>query len=1211
VFLLIGCEIIMTLAGLLIAGCVAVVGDQPAEELPPAAFRKVEYESDIRPIFAASCLGCHGAKKQKGGLALHRKATALAGGDDGPVILPGKSAESRLIRYVGRLDDDHPMPPEGVGKPLTPEQVGLLRAWIDQGTDWPDDSKSASETSDHWSFRRPIRPEPPEVDEPLWARNSIDRFVATRLAREGLKPSPEANRTTLVRRLSLDLIGLPPTIAEVDAFLSDDRSDAYERVADRLLASPQYGERWARRWLDGARYADTNGYEKDRERSIWPYRDWVIKALNDDMPFDRFTIEQIAGDLLPGASASQKVATGFHRNTMINEEGGIDVEEFRFASLVDRVATTGAVWLGLTVQCAQCHTHKFDPITQREYYQFLAFFDNVDEPEIDLPDAMIAARRLEIERKAEELEATLADRFPDRDSDRTWEVATPSRATAESGASLTIAADGSILVSGSTSPSDRYEVEVEAELSGVSSIRIEALTDPSLPHRGPGRAPNGNFVLLEFAVKDERGQPIKLIAAESDVSQHGFDVGGAIDNNSSTGWAVDVGGGWLNKDHLASFRIEGKPLLEGRGRLTFRLDHGYGGKHTLGRFRIALGREPAAPLGDRRSRLEAKQKEWESALRLTHWSPIAPSSVVSGKHATMTVLEDHSVLASGDKPNNDVYKVEVPVDGSPLTAIRLEVLPHDSLPDRGPGRAPLFSVGNFLLTEVEASLVSPDGSTVRPIKFRDASADFEESGRPASQTIDGKIDTGWSIGGAVGRPHEIVFRLTEPLQTEAGGRLRLTLNQFTIHQTTIGRFRVSTSSDADPPTASRLPAKVEAIALIPRDQRTPEQAKALERHFLSVAPELDRANAEIAALRRSMPAFKSTMVLQERPAGQSRTTHIRKRGEFLRAGGAVTPGVPSVLHALPDGAEPDRLKLARWLVDEGNPLVGRVIMNRAWQAFFGRGLVATVEDFGTRGERPTHPELLDWLATEFPRQGWSMKAMHRLIVTSATYRQASQASPALLARDPRNELLARGPRFRVESEMVRDIALAASGLLDPTIGGPSVYPPQPDGVTALSYGQVTWPTSKGRDRYRRGLYTFTKRTAPFAAFATFDMPTSEVACVRRERSNTPLQALTLLNDPAFVEAARALGRRVVLEGPSDAEGRARFAFRLCVGRPPTADEVTSIIAFLDQQTARLRSKELDAVKIGGADSKGDPIELASWTTVARALLNLDETITKE
>ncbi len=1207
----------MIFAGLLmVVVSVAPADVEPGAQLPPPASRKVDYERDVRPIFAASCQSCHGPKKQKGGLVLHRKAAALAGGDDGPAIVPGKSAESRLIRYVAGLDDDHPMPPEGSGKPLTPEQVGLLRGWIDQGAEWPEDPKTvATEASDHWAFRAPVRPEPPQVKDQSWPRNPIDRFVLARLEREGLGPSPEADRATLIRRVSLDLIGLPPTIEEVDAFVADARPEAYERLVDRLLASPHYGERWARRWLDAARYADTNGYEKDRERSIWPYRDWVIKALNDDMPFDRFTVEQIAGDLLPGATVSQKVATGFHRNTMINEEGGIDVEEFRFASIVDRVATTGAVWLGLTVQCAQCHTHKFDPITQREYYQFFAFFNNVDEPDLDLPDPAIAARRAEVEKKIADLEAGLADRFPDHESPaRKWDVLTPGRATADSGATLLIQADGSILASGANPTADRYEVEVEADLADIVAFRLEALADPSLPKSGPGRAPNGNFVLTRFQASDAEGRPIKLGSAEADVSQPHFDVAGAIDDDPATGWAVDAGPGKLNKDHAATFRIESKSQPNGRARLVFRLEQAYGNLHNLGRFRISAARKPtAAPAKDqdRASRLAAREAEWEASLKPTRWKTVAPASVVSAKNATMTVLDDRSVLVTGDKPNNDTYKVEIPADGPAVTAIRVEVLPHESLPEGGPGRAPLFSVGNFLLTEVEAALVSPDGAVTRPVKIRDASADFEEKGRAASQTLDGKTDTGWSVGGAIGKPHAIVFRLAEPAKGEAGSRLVLTLHQTYIHQTTIGHFRVSTTADAGPPGASGLPAEVEEIALIPRDRRTPEQAKALLGYFLSVAPEMAKANAEIEALRRSMPKFKTSMVMLDRPADHRRTTHVHRRGEFLRTMQAVATGTPAVLPPLPVGAEPDRLRLARWLVSEANPLVGRVVMNRAWQAFFGRGIVATVEDFGTRGELPTHPELLDWLATEFPRQGWSMKAMHRLIVTSATYRQTSKAPAALLARDPRNELLARGPRFRVDSEVVRDIALAASGLLDPTIGGPSVYPPQPDGVTALSYGQMGWPTSKGRDRYRRGLYTYTKRTAPFAAFATFDMPTSEIACVRRERSNTPLQALTLLNDPAFVEAARALGKRVIAEAPADAEGRARLAFRLCVGRPPTAEEVAPIVAFQSRQVVRIKSAELDANKILGEAYQGDSAELASWTTVARALLNLDETITKE
>jgi hypothetical protein len=1199
-------ELTMIYAGLLMFGSLGMFGDDPASS------KKIDFDREIRPIFAASCLSCHGLKKQKGGLALHRKTSALAGGDDGLAIVPGKSSESRLIRYVSGSDEDHPMPPEGMGKPLDETQVGLLKRWVDQGASWPDDPQSdGSEKSDHWAFRRPIRPELPTLIDSSWSRNPIDRFILARLEKEGLKPSPEADRTTLIRRLSLDLIGLPPTFAEVDAFVADTSPDAYAKLVDRLLASPHYGERWARRWLDGARYADTNGYEKDRDRSIWPYRDWVINALNDDMPFDQFTIEQIAGDLLPGSTVSQKIATGFHRNTMINEEGGIDVEEFRFASLVDRVATTGAVWLGLTVQCAQCHTHKYDPITQREYYRFLSVFDNVDEPEIPLPDRKIAAQRAEMQVKIARLELTLADRFPDHDTERTWTVLTPVKVSAESAGSLAIQSDGSILASGEVPLTDRYEVEVEGNFSGVTSFRLEALIDPSLPRNGPGRAPNGNFVLNEFSVKTPDGQPIKLTSAGSDVSQKGFPVGQAIDGRSGTGWAVDVGWAKLNLDHWATFRIDGKLPVEGRSKLTFVLDHGYGGKHMLGRFRISAGREPSGVKLDRPSLIEAKRKRWESSLVPTAWKMVKPGSVISAKHATMTVLEDRSVLASGDKPNNDDYMVEIPVEDAGITAIRLEVLPHESLPANGPGRAHLFSVGNFLLTEVEASLTSSDGQVVRPIQLNHASADFEETNRFASNTLDGKVDTGWSVGGRVGRAHTIVFKLAEPLLASKGDRLKLTLHQFTIHQTTIGRFRLSTTTDPSPPVASGLPAEVEVIALIPEAQRTQEQSQTIKRYYLSIAPELAQANAELSTLKNSLPAFVTSMVMKERSQGEARTTRIHKRGEFLQTTDPVKPGVPAVLPPLPTSDEPDRLRLARWLASAENPLMSRVVMNRAWQAFFGRGLVATVEDFGTRGERPTHPELLDWLATEFPRQRWSMKAIHRLIVTSATYRQASKSSPTLLARDPRNELLARGARFRVESEMVRDIALTASGLLNPTIGGPSVFPPQPEGVTSLAYGHPGWPTSKGRDRYRRGLYTFTKRTAPFAAFATFDMPTSEITCVRRERSNTPLQALTLLNDPAFVEASRALGQRLMKEGPATPEGRAKLAFRLCLSRVPTEAEVTAIVAFQGKQVERLKAGEINAALINGPEAQGNSIERAAWVSVARALLNLDETITKE
>jgi cytochrome c553 len=1001
-----------------------------AGDAPPSSSPAVDFERDIRPILSKSCLRCHGAKKQEGGLRLHAKGPALAGGDTGPAIVPGKSAESRLVRYVSGLDEDHVMPPEGTAAPLSDEQVGLLRAWIDAGASWPETPGDGPVGGEHWAFRRPVRPDVPEVRRADWARTPIDRFVLARLEAEGIAPADEAGGETLLRRATLDLTGLPPTPAERAAFLADARPDAYERLVDRLLASPRYGERWARRWLDRARYADTNGYEKDRPRPIWPYRDWVIRALNADLPFDRFTIDQIAGDLLPDATLDQRIATGFHRNTMINEEGGIDVAEFRHAAVVDRVHTTATAWLGLTLGCAQCHSHKFDPFTHREYYRFFALLDNADEPEIPLPDPLVDAERADIEARVATLEAGREARFP-----------------------------------------------------GGEEARARAFAS------------------------------------------------------------------WLE---------------------------------------AARGKAVA-------------------------WTPVAPAALVSRKGATFDVLPDRSVLVSGDKPNNDVYELEIPLDGAvAVTAIRLEALPHESLPDGGPGRAPLFSVGDFILTNVEAEVLAgaPDGSP-RPLKFASATEDYAEAKRSAALAIDGDRDTGWSVKGATGRPHAAVFALDGPVAARPGDRLRLVLHQFAIHQMTLGRFRVSLTAAPGPVVASGMPAEVEDLVVRSSSDPAAAASPALRAFHLAIAPELAEPNAAIERLRRSLPARTETMVMRERRPEHRRTTRIHIRGDYLRPGEPVEPGVPAVLPPLPEGVPADRLALARWLVAPENPLAARVLVNTTWSAFFGRGLVGTPEDFGTRGERPTHPELLDWLATEAVRLGWSQKALHRLIVTSAVYRQASATTPERIARDPRNELLGRGPRFRVEAEAVRDLALAVSGLLAERVGGPSVHPPQPEGVTALAYGNAAWPTSTGPDRYRRGLYTFLKRTAPYASFATFDQPTSEVACVRRERSNTPLQALTLLNDPVFVEASRALALRVLREGPGTESGRIEHAFVLCLGRAPRPNEAARVAAYLAAQRAAIAPTDATALAGAGRPGEVDPAEAAAWTALARVLLNLDETITRE
>jgi Protein of unknown function (DUF1553)/Protein of unknown function (DUF1549)/Planctomycete cytochrome C len=843
----------------------------------------IDFDRDIRPIFSRSCYSCHGPDKAENGLRLDRKTDAARGGDSGPAFLPGKSGESRLIGYVtGVNDDEIIMPPEG--QRLSRDEIGRLRAWIDQGATWPAGS-DAKRGSDHWSFQPLKHVEPPAVKHGDWVRNGIDAFVLAKLEQLGLSPSPEADRATLIRRLSMDLLGLPPSPGEVADFVADTRPDAYERLVERLLASPHYGERWGRHWLDLARYADSDGYEKDSPRPYaWRYRQWVIDALNRDMPFDQFTIEQLAGDLLPDATTEQRVATGFHRNTLLNKEGGADQEEFRVAATIDRVNTTGTVWLGLTIGCAQCHSHKYDPISQREFYGMYAFFNSLQDVDIaaPLPEQMAAYRRAK-----------------------------------------------------------------------------------------------------------------------------------------------------------RAFNAEHAPLTEA----VARFEH---------------------------ERMPASQAAWERAQLA---GPIVP----------------------------------------------------------------------------------------------------------------------WNV-----------FALA---------------------------------------------------AAVPDRERTPRMRAAMAELYGKLDPDLLKLKRAVAEHRKRAPVDPSQTVKAQTLAElhKPRPTHLLLRGDFLRPGEEVTAHTPEVLHPLhPRGARPDRLDLARWLVDPANPLTARVTVNRIWQRYFGRGLVATSNDMGTQGERPSHPELLDWLAGELVARSWSLKAMHRLIVGSATYRQSSRTTPDLLERDPYNTLLARQSRVRVDAEVVRDLALAASGLLNPKVGGPSVRPQQPSGVAELGYaGSVKWKTSNGADRYRRGMYTFFQRTVPYPMLMTFDAPDSNATCTRRERSNTPLQALTLLNDPVFVECAQALARRIVrdvaphgndtvtadvatanaagtgevlTDAPkvdtttADIERRVRYAFALCLAREPSAAELADMRQLYQSQLALCRDDPKAAAQLIGAQTRPtgvEPAELAAWVVMGRTLLNLDEFITRE
>ncbi len=1028
-----------------------LAGSVRAEETPP------DFARDIRPLLAQHCFKCHGPEKQLSGYRLDVRARAVAGGEASEAaIVPGKPTESPLLARIAIQDESVRMPPEG--ERLAPREIELVRNWISAGAVWPDELAGAEkDKKSHWAFQTPQRPELPAVPEGTSTNNAIDRFILARLAEEKLALSPEADRVTLLRRLSLDLIGLPPTIAEGDAFVADTSPDSYERAVERLLASPHYGERWGRHWLDGARYADSDGYEKDKPRQAWMYRDWVVGALNRDLPYDRFVIEQIAGDLLPDAGQDQFVATGFLRNSMTNEEGGIDPEQFRMEAMFDRMDAIGKSMLGLTIQCAQCHNHKYDPLTQEEYYKMFAMLNDAHEANIATytPDEQM--RRAELLREIAAIEAGLKERMPDwparlqeweqsvRDNQPAWTVVVP-ELDGSGGQKHIAQTDGSTLCQGYAPTKHTEKFTCRTDAGSITAVRLELLTDPNLPLSGPGRSIYGTAALSEFTVE-------------------------------------------------------------------------------------------AAPLSE------------------------------PGKAQTIKIRAATADVNPDEKPLQSVYD------------------------DR-----------------------SNKKRTTGPIAF----------------AIDGNGDTAWCTDNGPGRrnqPRKAVFVLETPIALEGGAVLSFSLmqnhggwNSDDNQNYNLGRFRFSVTSAPDV-AADPLPADVRQILAVPAAERSPRQVETMFSNWRTTVPEWREANEQIESLWRQHPDGASQLALL--PRDMPRETHILKRGDFLKPDRAVAPGVPAFLHPLADDQPASRLSFARWLVDRRSPTAARSLVNRVWQAYFGTGLASTSEDLGTQSEVPSHPALLDWLAVEFMDRGWSLKELHRLIVNSATYRQSSRVTPELLAYDPYNRLLARGPRFRVESEVVRDVALSASGLLEAKLGGPSVFPPLPEFMLQppVSYGPKTWPLSRGGDRYRRGLYTFRYRSLPYPVMQTFDAPNGDFSCVRRVRSNTPLQALVTLNEPVSVECAQALARRTLTEAEHSDDARLTYAFRLCVARQPTAEEKATLARFYAGQKQRIADGWLNPWQLVGAPNDegqpptvpagATPAELAAWTAVSRVLLNLDETITKQ
>jgi hypothetical protein len=862
-------------------------------KLPPASGKQVDFLKDIQPIFANTCYECHGGEKQKGGLRLDIKEAALKGGDSGPLLVSGKSSESLLIQAVAGTKEDLAQMPKK-RDPLSAEQIGLLRAWIDQGATWPETGVAkAAKWKTHWAFHSPTRPPVPNI-QGLRSGNPIDHFILHRLNKEKLKPAPEADRTTLLRRLSLDLIGLPPTVAEVDAFLSDKSTDAYEKQVQRLLASPHYGERWGRVWLDAARYADSDGFEKDKMRYIWFYRDWVINALNKDMPYDQFIIEQLAGDQLPNATQDEIVATGFLRNSMVNEEGGIDPEQFRMDAMFDRMDCIGKSVLGLTIQCAQCHDHKYDPLKQEEYYRLFAFINNDHETQrtVYTPEEQMTVANLS--REMQDLENALRHATPHweerlakwedtvKDDQPAWLVLRPAVEEISTGGQRYLPQpDGSFLALGYAPTKHTVKMSLTNDLQNITAFRLELLNDPNLPCNGPGRSFKGTCALSEFKVE-------------------------AMDAKDPTNKVV----------------------------VTF--------------DRATADIEPPE-------------------------APLEPN------------FDDKSDRRRVTGP------VKLAIDGTNETAWGM---------DPGPGRR----------------------NQERKAVFQCAT------------------NIGFSNGTILN------FQLTQ----NAGG-----WNSDDLQNNNLGRFRLSATTNARPIIADPIPYRVRNIFAIPRDQRTSQQTAAIFSYWRTTVSEFKETNDKIEELWKKWPNGATTLTLMARD--DERDTHILKRGDWLKPTLSVTPAVPAYLHPLSKSAleearsaSSSRLVFAKWLVDKKSPTTARVIVNRLWQIYFGQGLVTTPEDFGMQSEAPSHPQLLDWLACELMEPGgndevrmtksegnpksekskaadWSLKHIHRLIVTSSTYRQSSKVTPDLYSKDPYNRLLARGPRFRVEAEAVRDIALSASG----------------------------------------------------------------------------------------------------------------------------------------------------------------------------------------
>lgn len=1145
-------------------GLLAFSGAPGGADNPKKTTAHVDFDRDIRPILSENCYKCHGpddgARKAKLRFDIRSEALKPAKSGDIPIV-PGSPEKSQMIVRITASDPDDRMPPTKSGKTLTPTQIDLVRRWVADGAPY----------DIHWSYVKPVRHALPDVRNKHWPLNPIDRFILARLEKEGLRPSPAANRYTLIRRASLDLTGLPPTPDEVDRFVKDRTPHAYEDLVDRLLKKPAFGEHWARMWLDLARYADSAGYADDPPRTIWAYRDYVIRSLNANKHFDRFTLEQIAGDLLDDVDDDDLIGSAFHRNTMTNNEGGTSDEEFRNAAIVDRVNTTMAVWMGTSMACAQCHNHKYDPITQQDYFRLFAILNNTADA--DLKDETplfeiftpaekeqrkkLATEITEIETKfktptPESLAAQgqWESKFP---GEAQWLSLEPLKLKADSGG-LAERADENAFRAAPQLKTETYHLEFSQEAGRIAALRLEVL-----PHQ---KSSEGNSANSGFSISQ---------------------ISAALITPST------------NRPAVRYVRLE----LPGTDRIL-----------SLAEVQVYKGNTNIAPRG------EASQSStaFEGPARL------AIDGSTDGDF-------DKKSTTHTEQSNNPWWELDLK---TPQKVDRITVwnrTDHDLQSRLAGVQIQLLDENRKLLwvrkvTDAPSPKVTYGLNGTDPLRFNNIFADTAAGKSDLKSLIQEpgeKKGKGWVISQNGDQRHCLTLLLERPMETVAGSRLQLIIEQKARHDhCPPALFRLSTSKDERMADYAALPESLlQSISKKPGERSESERAALSEYYRANVAPDLKPERDRLAALKKQMADMPrdTVPVMRELAGKQRRKTRIESRGNYLALGDEVTEGLPAVFFKQSKDSTPNRLALARWLVDKDNPLTSRVMANRLWEQIFGIGIVRTSEEFGAQGELPTHPELLDWLACQF-RDGdettapWDIKAFLKLLVTSATYRQSSRVTPELKERDPENLLLARGPRFRMSAEAVHDQALAVSGLLSQKMFGPPVRPPQPSlGLTAAFGGSLDWKTSEGEDRYRRAVYIEWRRTSPYPSMAAFDAPNREVCALRRTRSNTPLQALVTMNDPVYVEAAQALGRRMD-KAMGSTEDKTRFGFRLCLARQPRPLELRRVVSFYEQAKTDYLAKPDKAREMAGATaaSPNETANLAAWTALGNVLLNLDETL---